>query len=362
MIPFLSLKDLNAPYQDEIKHAVNRVIDSGWYLLGKEIEAFEAEFAKFCGTKYALGVANGLDALILALRALDIKEGDEVIVPANTYIATILAITAVNATPILVEPEDKSFNICGNNIEEYITDKTKAIMAVHLYGQTCDMEMLWKIAEKRNLKIIEDSAQAHGAMYNGKRAGNLGDVSGFSFYPGKNLGAFGDGGAITTNDEDIYNKIKALRNYGSFVKYENIYKGYNSRLDEIQAAILSVKLKYLDSDTSKRRLIAKVYLDNIKNEIISLPYVRDANSHVWHLFVVRTDRRDELQKFLADKNIQTLIHYPIPPHKQKAYKELASLNLPITESMHKHVLSLPISPVMSAEDAKKVAEAINEFK
>jgi len=365
MIPFLDLKKLNAQYRNELIEACKRVIDSGWYILGKEVEEFEKEFAEYCGVKYAIGVANGLDALTLILRAYKelgiLSDGDEVIAPANTYIATILAISNNNLVPVLVEPDINTYLINPEKIEEKITSKTKAIMPVHLYGQTCEMDKINKIAKKYNLKVIEDSAQSHGAYFGNKKSGNLGDASGFSFYPGKNLGAIGDAGAVTTNDEQLANTIKAIRNYGSHKKYENLYKGTNSRLDEIQAAILRVKLKYLDEEIYKRRKIAKYYLENIKNDKIILPKVRDENNHVWHLFVIRTKRRDELQKYLFDKDIQTLIHYPIPPHKQMAYKEWNNRSYPITEKIHNEVLSLPISGVQTLDETEKVIAAINEF-
>jgi len=365
MIPFLDLKKLNAQYRNELIEACTRVIDSGWYILGKEVEEFEKEFANYCGTKYAIGVGNGLDALTLILRAYKelgiFSDGDEVIVPANTYIATILAITNNNLIPVLVEPDIDTYLIDPDKIEENITSKTKAIMVVHLYGQTCEMDKINDIAKKYNLKVIEDSAQSHGAYYKDKRSGNLADASGFSFYPGKNLGALGDAGAITTNDGQLTEVLKALRNYGSHKKYENIYKGVNSRLDEIQAAILRVKLKYLDEEIERRRKIARFYLKNIKNDNVILPKVREDSNHVWHLFVIRTEKRDKLQKYLLDKGIHTLIHYPIPPHKQIAYKEWNDRSYPITEKISKEVLSLPISGVLTLEEAEKVIEAINEF-
>jgi dTDP-4-amino-4,6-dideoxygalactose transaminase len=365
VIPFLDLKKLNTQYRDELIEVCTRVIDSGWYILGKEVEEFEKEFASYCGTKYAIGVGNGLDALTLIIRAYKelgiLSDGDEVIVPANTYIATILAITNNNLTPVLVEPDIDSYLIDPDKIEENITSKTKAIMVVHLYGQTCEMDKINEIAKKYNLKVIEDSAQSHGAYYKDKRSGNLADASGFSFYPGKNLGALGDAGAITTNDDQLAEVLKALRNYGSHKKYENIYKGVNSRLDEIQAAILRVKLKYLDGEIERRRKIARFYLENIKNDNIILPKVREDSNHVWHLFVIRAEKRDKLQKYLLDKGIYTLIHYPIPPHKQIAYKEWNDKSYPITEKISKEVLSLPISGVLTLEEAEKVIEAINEF-
>ena len=365
MIPFLDLKELNTQYKAELIEACTRVIDSGWYIQGNECKEFDKEFASYCGAKYAIGVANGLDALILILRAYKelcfMKDGDEVIVPSNTYIASILAISQNNLVPVLVEPDINTYLLNPSKIEEKITSKTKAILPVHLYGQTCEMDKINEIAKKYNLKVIEDSAQSHGAYFKDKRSGNLGDASGFSFYPGKNLGALGDGGAVTTNDEELANTIKALGNYGSHKKYENLYKGVNSRLDEMQAAMLRVKLKYLDNEVEKRREIANYYLQNIKNDKLILPTARAEDNHVWHLFVVRTSQREELQKYLVDNGIQTLIHYPIPPHKQNAYKEWNNENYPITEQIHEEVVSLPISGVQSLEDTMKIVQVINDF-
>jgi dTDP-4-amino-4,6-dideoxygalactose transaminase/predicted nucleic acid-binding protein len=364
-IPFLDLKSLNTQYFNEYEKAFDSVVNSGWYIQGNECKEFDKEFAQYCGTKYAIGVANGLDALILILRAYKemgvMGDGDEVIVPSNTYIASILAISQNNLVPVLVEPRLDTYLIDPAKIEEKITSKTKAILPVHLYGQTCEMDKINEIAKKYNLKVIEDSAQSHGAYFGDKRSGNLGDASGFSFYPGKNLGALGDGGAVTTNDEELANTIKALGNYGSHKKYENLYKGINSRLDEMQAAMLRVKLRYLDNEVEKRREIANYYLENIKNENIILPTVRAEDNHVWHLFVIRTNKRDELQKYLLDNGVQTLIHYPLPPHKQKAYTEWNNQSYPISEQIHNEVLSLPISGVQSLEDTMKIVEVINDF-
>ncbi|NPA52737.1 MAG: DegT/DnrJ/EryC1/StrS family aminotransferase [Aquificae bacterium] len=362
-IKFLDLKSVNSIYEEEIKEAVNKVINSGWYILGEEVEKFEKEFANYCGAKYAIGVGSGLDALRLIIRGYKelgiFEEGDEIIVPANTYIASILAITEENLKPILVEPKLDTYLINPENIEEKITSKTKAIMVVHLYGQTCEMDKIWEIAKKYNLKIIEDSAQAHGAFYQDKKAGNLGDASGFSFYPGKNLGALGDGGAVTTNDKELAQVVEALRNYGSHKKYEHNYKGINSRLDEIQAAILRVKLKYLDKENKKRKEIAKFYLENIQNKKIILPKI--LTDSVWHLFVIRTKERDKLQEYLSQKGIQTLIHYPIPPHKQKAYKKWNNLSFPITESICKEILSLPIYKTLKTENIEYISKMVNSF-
>lgn len=365
MIPFLNLKKINANYRDEIIEAITRSFDSGWYILGEEVKTFEEEFSRYCGVTSTIGVANGLDALILIFRAYMengvMAEGDEVIVPANTYIASILAISANRLKPVLVEPDVLTYNIDPDRVEEKITGRTKAILVVHLYGQVGYSEKLKRLADQYGLKIIEDSAQAHGALYMGRRTGNLGDASGFSFYPGKNLGALGDAGAVTTNDVDLAATIRALGNYGSNVKYVNIYKGVNSRLDELQAAILSVKLKYLDRDNKRRREIADFYLNNIKNEKLILPKVTSPESHVWHLFVVRTEDREGFQRFLKDKGIGTMIHYPIPPHQQEAYKEWNNENYPVTEEIHKTVLSLPVDISMSDDEIKQVVDVCNAY-
>ena len=361
MISFLDLKNINELYRDNFLTALNRVLDSGWYILGEEVKRFETAFADYCGTKYCIGVGNGLDALTMILIAYDFKPGSEVIVPANTYIASILAITRAGLTPILIEPNIETYNIDINLIEEKINEKTCAIMPVHLYGQVAEMAEINKIAKKYGLKVIEDAAQAHGASLKGKRTGCFGDAAGFSFYPGKNLGALGDGGSITTDDRELYDKIIALRNYGSYKKYVNTYKGLNSRLDELQAAFLGEKLLMLDSDNEKRRKIAEYYLQNIRNKEIILPYVGDRNSHVWHLFVIRTKKRGFLKNYLSDKGIQTQIHYPISPHKQEAYKEFDSLKLPVTEKIHREVLSLPISPVLRIDEVCAITDAINNF-
>lgn len=365
-IPFLDLKKINISYSQEFKKAFDEVLKSGWFILGEQLKKFEEEFAAYSGVKHCIGVANGLDALVLILRAYKelgvMHDGDEVIVPANTYIATILAISHNNLKPVLVEPDIHTYLINPKLIENHITGETKAIMPVHLYGQTCEMDAINKIAQKYNLKVIEDSAQAHGAFYKNKRAGNLGNASGFSFYPGKNLGALGDGGAITTNNDKLAEVIRALRNYGSHKKYINEYQGINSRLDELQAALLRIKLRQLDADNEKRKKIANYYLENIKNPSVILPNVRHPNNHVWHLFVVRVKDRDRFQKHLAKKGIETLIHYPIPPHKQKAYIQWNNLNYPITEQIHNEVVSLPISPVMEWDEVDKVVEAIEGLR
>ena len=366
MIKFLDLQKINDKYSSEFNVVFESVIKSGWYILGKEVEKFENEFAAYCGTDYCLGVANGLDALILIIEGYKqmgvMNDGDEIIVPSNTYIASILAITKAGLVPVLVEPDPSTFLIDPTKIEEKITSKTKAILPVHLYGRLCDMVAMNKIANQYDLKVVEDSAQSHGAMLNGKRSGNLGDASGFSFYPGKNLGAIGDAGALTTNDKELTETIKALRNYGSHKKYENLYLGINSRLDELQAGLLSVKLKYLDEETDVRRTIAERYNAEILNPSIILPQLpKDRNEHAWHLYVVQVDNREKTQQLLADNGIQTLIHYPIPPHQQKAYKEWNNLSYPISEKIHREVFSLPISPVMTADEVSKVIEAVNSL-
>ncbi len=361
MIPFLNLKLINQAHREEIIRSLMDTFDSGWYILGDRLREFENLFAKYTHTKHAIGVGNGLDALSIILKAYDFKPQSEVIVPANTYIATILAISQNNLKPVLVEPRIEDYNIDVEKIEACITENTKAIMLVHLYGRCCNMDGINALAKKYNLKIIEDCAQSHGATYNGIKAGNLGDAAGFSFYPGKNLGALGDAGGITTNDDQLAKKIIALRNYGSEEKYVNIYKGYNSRLDEMQAAILSVKLKYLDADNLVRKNIASYYLEHIKNNKIILPEKGNEESNVWHLFVVRSNERNKFQTYLKENNIQTLIHYPIPAHLQEAYKELNRHSYPITEKICNEVISLPISPVMSMDEVQKVVEVVNQF-
>lgn len=366
MIKFLDLQAINKTYKADLMHAFERVLDSGWYILGNEVKQFEADFAAYCGSMHAIGVANGLDALILIIRAYKelgvFKEGDEILVPSNTYIASILAISANQLTPVLVEPDLDTFNINPLLIEAKITSRTVAILPVHLYGQLCDMDLINAIARKHNLKVIEDCAQAHGSKTSaGKFAGNLGDAAGFSFYPGKNLGALGDAGAITTNDDELAATIKALLNYGSHVKYQNKYKGVNSRLDELQAALLSVKLAHLDQDTAIRKSIANRYLREITNPKIILPKLLTQEAHVWHLFVIRATARDQFQQYLSSKQIQTVIHYPIPPHQQEAYKDWNKSSYPVSEKIHKEVLSLPISPVLSSEDMQYIIDAINAY-
>lgn len=361
MIKFLDLHKINERFREEIDLRIKQVLDGGWYLLGNQDKEFEKNFAKYCGVKHCIGCANGLDALNLIIRGYGFGQGDEIIVPANTYIASILAISENGCTPVLVEPDINTYNINPALIEEKITNKTKAIMVVHLYGQAVQMDKIWALAKKYNLKVIEDSAQAHGAYYKDKRVGNLGDASGFSFYPGKNLGCMGDGGAVTTNDDELARKIRAIANYGSDYKYHHIYKGINSRLDEIQAAILDVKLPHLDKDNARRREIAKYYRENIKNPKITLPQAYDEKAHVWHVFVVRCEDRQALQNYLEANGIQTNIHYPTAPHKQGCYCEYEHLTLPITEKIHQEVMSLPISPVITGEEVEKVVEVVNAF-
>ena len=357
MIKFLDLKKINERFRNELDAAAKRLLDSGWYLLGNEIERFEVDFAAYCGVKHCIGVANGLDALKLIIKAYGFGPGDEIIVPANTYIASVLAISDNGCTPVLVEPKWETRLIDEDLIEQAITSRTKAIMVVHLYGRAMNMTKVWAVAKKYNLKVIEDSAQAHGAMFNGRRTGNLGDASGFSFYPGKNLGCLGDGGAVTTNDDELAAKVRALRNYGSDIKYHFPYRGTNSRLDEIQAVWLGVKLPHLDDDNRRRAEIAARYCAEINNQLIELPEFPPTHPlthsptqtippHVWHVFAVTCPKRDELQRHLTERGIQTVIHYPIPPHKQPCYDEWNGWSYPITERIHCEIISLPISPVL----------------
>jgi dTDP-4-amino-4,6-dideoxygalactose transaminase len=396
MIKFLDLQKINAQYASELKEAASRVIDSGWYLLGNEVKNFEKHLAEYVGVKHAIGVANGLDALRLILKAYIemgiMNEGDEVIVPANTYIASILAISDNRLVPVLVEPDIDTYNLNISLIEKHITARTKAIMVVHLYGQVCWNEELEALAKKYKLKIIEDNAQAIGANYSvqltvdsaqlyekqsslstincqfsTKKTGSLGDAAGFSFYPGKNLGALGDAGAVTTNDDALAEMVRALGNYGSKQKYVNEYQGLNSRLDEIQAALLDVKLRHIDTENQLRREIASYYCENIKNEKLILPNINyqlsiiNWSEHVFHLFVIRCAEREKLQNYLTENGIQTLIHYPIPPHQQGAYKEMNKVTYPITQKIHNEVLSLPISPVMEWSEVEEVVRVINDF-
>lgn len=367
MIKFLDLQKINSQYEAELKKVASEVIDSGWYLLGKRVDDFERNLVSYQMGGSAIAVANGLDALRLILKGYIelgyMVEDDEVIVPANTYIASLLAITDNRLKPVLVEPDPKTYNIDLNLIESKITSKTKAIMVVHLYGKVCWSNDLQQLANKYNLKIIEDNAQAIGAKWNGIRSGNLGDAAGFSFYPGKNLGALGDSGAITTKDKNLATVIRALANYGSAQKYVNQYQGLNSRMDEIQAAFLSVKLKYIDQENFRRQEIAQYYLDNIKNEKIVLPLLHNKEEHVWHLFVIRVENREEVQRYLLENGVQSLIHYPIPPHLQEAYCDLnhKSGDFPITENLANTCLSLPIWPGMIEEDLNQIVKLLNRI-
>lgn len=366
MVQFLDLKAIAKQQRQELLEAMTRTLDSGWYILGEELKTFESSFAAYCGAAHCIGVANGLDALTLTLRAWKemgrLAEGDEVIVPANTYIASVLAITENRLVPVFVEPSDDTFNLDAERIEAAITPRTRVILPVHLYGRLAAMPTIMDIAARHRLLVLEDSAQAHGASLQGKRAGSWGDASGFSFYPGKNLGALGDGGAVTTSDDDFARTLRALRNYGSHEKYKNLFQGTNSRLDEIQAAVLGVRLRYLDAQTERRREVASRYIDGIRNPVIRLPKWEERQQHVWHLFVVRCAARDALSAHLASLGVQTLVHYPIPPHRQEAYSAYSGLQLPITERMHDEVLSLPISPIMTDEDIEAVIRHVNAFQ
>jgi len=369
MIPFLDLKLINSQFRQELIDAAVRVIDSGWYIQGEELDAFEKEFAVYCGTEHCVGVANGLDALILVLRAWKelgrLKDGDEIIVPSNTYIASILAITENRLKPILVEPDPLTYNLCPLNIATAITPNTKAIVAVHLYGQLAPMREIIALAQQHDLLVLEDAAQAHGASIAGRKAGSWGHAAGFSFYPGKNFGALGDAGAVTTNDAELAQTIRALGNYGSHKKYENLYQGVNSRLDEIQAAMLRVKLKYLDAHNARRQSIALSYAKGIENPAIIQPIssgstLASLESHVFHLYVVRTKNRQALQDHMNAAGIQTLIHYPIAPHQQHAYKDWNNRNYPLSEAIHQEVLSLPISPTLLEKDVNLIIDHINK--
>lgn len=361
-VPFLDLKASYIDHKPEIDEAIQRVLNSGWYILGTEVEAFEQEYATYCEVKYCVGLANGLDALHLALVAMGVGKGDEVIVPSNTYIATWLAVSQCGAVPVPVEPDEATYNIDPARIEAAITSRTKVILPVHLYGQPADIDSILSIARKHGLKVLEDGAQAHGASYKGKRIGGHGDVVAWSFYPGKNLGAYGDGGAITTNDPNIADRIRVLRNYGSRVKYVNEVKGFNSRLDTLQAAILRVKLKYLDESNEARQSIAAQYLNGISKLGLTIPSVPDWAESVWHLFVVRSKNREKIQQQLNQAGIGTLIHYPIPPHLQAAYTDLGLSKgaFPISEQMHDEVLSLPMGPAMSSQQVMEVINAVND--
>lgn len=364
IIPFVTFKPLEAELDKELRDAFKRVYTRSWYIEGVEDEEFEKKFAKYCDSKYCVGVGNGLDSLYLALKSLDIKEGDEVIVPSNTYIATALAVTYCGATPVFVEPDIRTFNIEPTKIETAITSKTKAIMPVHLYGQSCDMDSIMEIAKKHNLYVVEDCAQAHGATYKEKKIGSFGDAAGFSFYPGKNLGALGDAGATVTNNEELAKKVRALGNYGSDYKYHHIYQGNNSRLDELQAAFLSAKLPYLDKVNENRRETAKKYLTGINNPEVILPYVPEYTNPVWHIFGIRCRKRDELERWLNDFGISTNKHYPIPVHLQECYKDLGFKkgDYPIAEEISETELSIPMYYGMTDDEVKYVIDRINKFR
>lgn len=361
MIAHLDLQRTNAPYQTDITAAMQHVVSSGWYILGKEVSRFEANWAAYCGTTHCIGTANGLDALVLIFKAFDFPVGSEVIVPANTYIASALAVSHAGLVPVWVEPDITTYNLDPKRIEEKITPKTKAILAVHLYGKCCAMEPIWALAEKYKLRVVEDAAQAHGATYQGKKAGNLSDAAAFSFYPTKNLGALGDAGAVTTNQPELAQKIAALRNYGSKVKYYNDYLGINSRLDELQAAILNLKLAHLDEENNRRRALAARYLSEIKQPELILPTSQTLNQDAWHLFVVRHPNRKGLMDFLVRNQIQAMVHYPVPPHKQPAYAPYNHLTFPITERIHEEVVSLPLSPYLTDQEADHIIATLNTF-
>ncbi|HBA96475.1 MAG TPA: aminotransferase [Lachnospiraceae bacterium] len=362
-VPFVSFLPLEHELEQDLRAAFERVYTNSWYIRGKEDTIFEGNFAKYCGTKYCVGCGNGLDALMLSLKAFGIGSGDEVIVPSNTYIATVLAVTYAGAVPVFAEPDIRTFNIDPSNIKKLITDRTKAVIPVHLYGQACDMDSIMEIAREYNLYVIEDCAQAHGAMYKGRMAGSFGDAAGFSFYPGKNLGALGDAGAVVTNSKELADKINALGNYGSDYKYHHIYKGNNSRLDELQAAFLSAKLPYLDRMNEERRRIARYYINNINNPEIILPYVIEEASPVWHIFAIRARRRDELEKYLYENGISTNKHYPIPIHMQECYKDLGikAGELPVAEEISSTELSLPMYYGMKDEEVCFITDTINRF-
>ena len=366
MIKFLDLKGITDLYADEIKLAINSVVDSGWYLQGNANKQFESDYAQYIGTNYCVGVANGLDALIWIYRAYIemgvMQPGDEVLVPANTYIASILAITENGLKPVLVEPNIETLEMDDRLIEQAITPRTKSILIVHLYGRCAYTEKIGELCRKYNLKLVEDNAQAHGCKYRGKRTGSIGDAAGHSFYPGKNLGAFGDGGAVTTNDEKLATCVRTLANYGSQKKYVFQYCGRNSRLDEIQAAILDVKLRHLDEDNSRRQHVAKYYYEHINNPLITMPTRLSDENNVYHIFPVLCPERDRLQQYLTENGIQTLIHYPIPPHKQECYKEWNTMNLPVTEQIHQQELSIPISQILSDDDIQQITSILNSFQ
>lgn len=360
-VPFLDLKTPHQELKAELQAAFTRVLESGWYIVGKELESFETNFAKYCGVEHCIGVGNGLDAIHLLLEAYGIGPGDEVLVPSNTFIATWLAVTRTGAKPVAVEPDPQTYNIDPAALEAAITPRTAAIIPVHLYGQPADMDVINLIAERHKLVVIEDAAQAQGARYHDRRVGSLGHAAATSFYPGKNLGAIGDGGAVLTNDATIANKVRELRNYGSKVKYRHDKLGYNSRLDELQAALLSVKLFKLDEWNERRRKIAQRYNERICHPEIGTPFVPDWAAPVWHLYVVRTPHRDQLQQYLRKHQIETMIHYPIPPHRQECYLELGTIAQPIAERLSEEILSLPMSPMITDPEIEYVTSCLNAF-
>lgn len=361
MIPFLDLKQINDPHQDAIRAATERVLGSGWFILGQEVRAFEQAFARYCQTRHCIGVANGLEALTLVLQAWEFTPGSEIIVPSNAYIASVLSVTQAGLTPVFVEPDPHTYLLDPTRLEAAITTRTKAILPVHLYGRCCRMTPIRAIAQQYGLLVLEDAAQAHGAVNDGRRAGNLGDAAGWSFYPSKNLGALGDAGAITTNDDALADRLRALRNYGSAQKYVNEYVGYNSRLDELQAAILSAKLPRLDAENRRRRALARLYLNGITNPDVVLPPADSVDQDVWHLFVIRHPRRDGLRTYLSERGIGTDVHYPIPPHHQRAYARFAHLSLPVSEQLHREVVSLPLNPTLTDEDVTYIIDVINSM-
>jgi len=361
MIAHLDLKRINKPYEAEISEALRRVAASGWYVLGKEVATFESNWAAYCGTSQCVGTANGLDALALIFKAFDFKPDSEVIVPANTYIASVLSVTNSGLTPIWVEPDLQTYNLDPRQIEQKITSRTKAILVVHLYGKCCEMQPIWELAKKYNLKVVEDAAQAHGATYQNRKAGNLSDAAAFSFYPTKNLGALGDAGAVTTNDATLAAHIASLRNYGSKVKYYNDHAGVNSRLDELQAAVLNVKMPYLEAENQRRRQLAARYLSEIKNPDLTLPNAQTRQDDAWHLFVVRHPKRESFIDFLMENNVQATVHYPVPPHKQPAYAAYNHLTFDITEQIHNQVVSLPLNPALTDAEVSRIINATNGF-
>ena len=361
-VPFVTFKPLEKELDNELREAFKRVYERSWYIAGEEGDKFEKEFAEYCHVDYCIGCGNGLDALFLILKAYGIGNGDEVLIPSNTFIATALAVSRTGAAPVMVEPDIYTYNINPQLIEEKITEQTKAVIAVHLYGQPADMDAILEIAKKYHLKVIEDAAQAHGALYKGRRTGGLGDAAGFSFYPGKNLGALGDAGAVTTDDALLADTVRSIANYGSWKKYIFQYKGRNSRMDEIQAAVLSVKLKYLEEDNDRRIHIAGIYMDKITHPDIILPPAGEGKDYVCHIFPVRTKERDALQAYLQECGIQTMIHYPVPPHRQMAYAEWQEMEFPVSEEIHATELSLPMGPAMRDEEAEYVADVLNRWK